>query len=236
MKMKIFLLNLSVLVCTSCFSQTTNPCIEKSKAILSCFVKGDFAGVTKDFNETMKTELTPDKLKEAWNSVNQQAGAYVKYTAISDSLNQRCSAIYITCVFQNAKLMLKTVFDKNNKVAGLWFSPYNGPVCNSGFLEKSKSILNSFEKEDFIGVSKDFNETMKKELPPAKLKEVWNMINQQSGTFIKASTVESVNYQQYKIVYTTCFFQNIKLVLKTIFDTDCKVAGLFFVPENSPRP
>ena len=62
------------------------------------------------------------------------------------------------------------------------------------------------------------------------------MINQQSGTFIKASTVENTNYQQYKIVYTTCIFQNVKLVLKTVFDTDCKVAGLFFVPENAPRP
>jgi len=234
--MKILLLNVFALICISSFSQTTNPCIEKSKAILSCFTKGDFVGVSKDFNEIMLAELTPDKLKEAWNSVNQQAGAYVKYTTISDSLDQRCRAIYITCVFQNAKLILKTVFDKNNKVTGLWFSPYNGAICNSGFLEKSKYIINSFEKEDFIGVSKDFNETMKRELPPAKLKEVWNMINQQSGTFIKASTVENTNYQQYKIVYTTCIFQNVKLVLKTVFDTDCKVAGLFFVPENAPRP
>jgi hypothetical protein len=131
---------------------------------------------------------------------------------------------------------MKTVFDKNDKVAGLWFAPDNGLVCSTDFYEKSKKLLACFEKEDFAGVAKDFDETMKKQLPPEKLKEVWNMINQQAGTYIKPSTMEDTIYQQYRIVYITCIFQNAKLKLKTIFNTECQVAGLFFVPENAPKP
>jgi uncharacterized protein len=73
----------------------------------------------------------------------------------------------------------------------------------------------------------------KKSLPPAKAKEVWNMLNQQCGPYIKSSTISDTTYQQYRIVYIDCIFQNVKLKMKTVFDKDEKVAGLFFVPESA---
>jgi hypothetical protein len=116
-------------------------------------------------------------------------------------------------------------------------------VCNLGFAqttnpihEKSKAILVCFVKGDFPGITKYFDETMKKQFPPEKSKEVWNMLNQQAGTYIKSSVIEDTVYQQYRIVYITCIFQNQKLKLKTVFDTNCLIAGLLFVPENAPKP
>ena len=234
--MKTRLLFMLSFICTAGFAQTTNPLHEKAQAILACFTKGDYAGMSKYFDETMKRELPPAKLKEAWNTVNQQAGTYTKSTTVADSMYQGFRVVYITCIFQNAKLKMRTVFDKNDKVAGLWFAPDNGPVCSAGFYEKSKIILACFEKEDYAGMTKYFDETMKKQLPPEKLKEVWNMINQQAGMFIKPSTMEDATFQQYRIVYTICIFQNAKLKLKTVFNSECQISGLFFVPENAPKP
>ena len=77
---------------------------------------------------------------------------------------------------------------------------------------------------------------MKEQLPASKLKEVWNMLNQQAGVYIKSSTISDTTYQNYRIVYIICIFQNAKLKMKTAFDRNEKVAGLFFVPENAPKP
>jgi hypothetical protein len=126
--MKTRLLLVLAFVCTTVFAQTTkNPLYEKSKAILAGFEKGDFVGITKYFDETMTKQLTPAKLKEVWNMLNQQVGAYIKPSSISDTTYQQHRIVYIICIFQNAKLKMKTVFDKNEKVAGLWFVPENAP-------------------------------------------------------------------------------------------------------------
>ena len=234
--MKTKLLLLLSFACTIGFAQTTNSLHEKSKAVLTCFEKKDFTGITKYFDETMKKQLPPEKLKEVWTSINQQAGNYLKYTTIVDSIYQQNRIVIMTCVFQNGKLTMKTIFDKSDKVAGLWFLPINGPICSKGYHEKAKATLACFEKGDFVGATKYFDEAMKKQLPPEKLKEVWNMLNQQAGTYIKSSVTEDTIYQQYRIVYITCIFQNQKLKMKAMFDTDCMLAGLFFVPENAPKP
>jgi len=125
--MKTRLLFALTFVCISSFAQTTNPLHEKAKAILACFAKEDYTGITKYFDETMKKKLPPEKLKEVWNMLNQQAGTYIKPSAIEDTIYQQYRIVYITCIFQNAKLKLKTVFNSEGQIAGLFFVPENAP-------------------------------------------------------------------------------------------------------------
>jgi hypothetical protein len=107
---------------------------------------------------------------------------------------------------------------------------------NNPLYEKSKEVLSCFEKGNFSDLSKYLDETMNKQLSAEKAKEVWNMLNQQAGLFIKSSTISDTTYQEYQIVYINCIFQNGILKMKTVFDKNGKVAGLFFVPENTPKP
>jgi hypothetical protein len=235
--MKTRLLLLFAFVSFTVFAQTTNPLHEKSKAVLTCFEKGNFVELEKFYDETMKKEATAEKMKEFWKGLLQQFGSFVAISTISDSTFQQFQVIYMNCIFQNSNIMMKTFFDKNERVAGLLFIPIiTSPASSAIAYEKSKAILACFEKGDYVGISKDFDETMKAQLSASKLKEVWNMLNQQAGPYIKPSTVSDTIYQQYRIVYTICIFQNAKLKMKTVFDRNEKVAGLFFVPENAPKP
>jgi hypothetical protein len=125
--MKTRSLLILIFICLVGFSQTSNPLYEKSKEILSCFEKGNFTDLSKYFDDTMTKQLPSEKSKEVWNMLNQQAGPYIKYSTISDTTYQEYQIVYITCIFQNCKLVMKTVFDKNKKVAGLFFIPENVP-------------------------------------------------------------------------------------------------------------
>jgi hypothetical protein len=125
MKANLFLI--FIFFCFAGLAQTNNPLYEKSKAVLSCFEKGNFADLSRYFDETMNKQLPAEKSKEVWNMLNQQAGPYIKSSTISDTTYQEYKIVYIICIFQNAKLKMKTVFDKNEKVAGLFFVPENAP-------------------------------------------------------------------------------------------------------------
>lgn len=67
------------------FAQVANPLYEKSKAVLNCFEKGNFADLSKYFDDTMNKGLSADKAKEVWTTLNKQAGPYIKSSTISDT-------------------------------------------------------------------------------------------------------------------------------------------------------
>ena len=125
MKARLILVFLLVSICG--YSQVTNLLYEKSKAVLNCFETNNFAGLSKYFDDTMNKGLPANKAKEVWDLLNQQAGPYIKSTTISDTSFQGYQIVYIICIFQNSTLKMKTVFDKNEKVAGLYFVPENAP-------------------------------------------------------------------------------------------------------------
>jgi hypothetical protein len=99
-------------------------------------------------------------------------------------------------------------------------------------IELSKQLLTAFQKSDFDKVMTNFDATMKTALPKEKLKEIWTSLEKQCGAFVKSGEITTDKFQTYDIVYILCEFKNVKLNMKTVFDTKGQIAGLFFVPEN----
>lgn len=76
--------------------------------------------------------------------------------------------------------------------------------------------------------------TMKSAMPEAKLKELWNGLQQQLGKFVKLTgETRTEKVQQYDICYVACQFANQHLDVKVVMDGQAKVAGLFFLPAKS---
>jgi hypothetical protein len=96
----------------------------------------------------------------------------------------------------------------------------------------SKEIIKNFNAHNFKKVSVSFDDTMLKALPEAKLEEVWNALNQQCGVYEKYSTITTEQIPGYNVVYLLCHFKQVNLRMKTVFNKDGKVAGLFFLPAD----
>jgi len=99
-------------------------------------------------------------------------------------------------------------------------------------IEISKQLLTAFQKNDYDKVMTHFDQTMKTALPKEKLKDIWTTLEIQCGSYVKSGEITTDKYQTYDIVYILCEFKNVKLKMKTVFDTKGQIAGLFFVPEN----
>jgi uncharacterized protein len=92
----------------------------------------------------------------------------------------------------------------------------------------AQALADALVKEDFEAACKDFDDAMKKALPPDKLEDNWKMIVGQLGPYQKMSSPRAETSGKYDVVYSTFQFEKSKLDLKVVFNADKQVTGLFF--------
>jgi dienelactone hydrolase len=109
-------------------------------------------------------------------------------------------------------------------------------VSNDKLIAQAHSLIDQLSKEDFAGAEANFDQTMSTQLPAAKLAEVWGQLTAQYGAFKSQGNVQTGAQQGYVIVVTQCQFENGDLFVRVVFDSEGKVAGLFFAPPPSATP
>lgn len=98
---------------------------EISKLVINSFQKNEFPKIVETFDQNMKTALPAEKLKLVWDDLNSKCGKFQKMGEITVGKIQTYDLTYTLCHFENMKLKMKLVFDKDNKIAGLFFVPEN---------------------------------------------------------------------------------------------------------------
>jgi dienelactone hydrolase len=97
--------------------------MEKAKALVQALAGEDFAAATKDFDATMKTVLPPAKMEEIWRQLNNKMGAFREQRGLhSDKVLGR-PVVYVTCHFEKADLDARVVFNADQTIGGLQFTP-----------------------------------------------------------------------------------------------------------------
>ncbi len=79
-----------------------------------------------------------------------------------------------------------------------------------------------------------FDSTMKAVMPLEKLKEVWDTVLVQVGSFKKQLRVNYQKYKVYDIVFVTCVFEKDTTDVRVVLNEKKQVAGLFFSKSQAP--
>jgi dienelactone hydrolase len=96
----------------------------KARAFLSDLQKGDFVLAEKDFDPTMSKALGPDKLEALWTKqLPAQVGAFKTQGPARREEMQGYQIVLVTCEFEKATLDARVAFDKDGRIAGLFFVP-----------------------------------------------------------------------------------------------------------------
>jgi hypothetical protein len=98
----------------------------------------------------------------------------------------------------------------------------------------AKDLVSALSSGNYKEAVKNFDGTMKNALPAEKLQEVWNSLIAQSGPFVEQLGTRREKILQYDVIFVTCKFENAALDAKVVFDRNKQIAGLFFVPSQSP--
>ena len=98
---------------------------EISKLVINSFQNNEFLKIVETFDQNMKNALPAEKLKLVWDDLNSKCGKFQKMGEITVGKIQTYDVTYTLCDFENMKLKMKLVFDKESKIAGLFFVPEN---------------------------------------------------------------------------------------------------------------
>lgn len=114
---------------------------------IDLLAKGDFAGATARFDNTMKTALPEAKLRDTWQNLQQQAGLFKERVHARVEAQAFFQVALVTCKFERAELDAKVVFDGKRQVSGLWFVPSQAPTRS--FKPPPYARSNAFHEKDF---------------------------------------------------------------------------------------
>ncbi|MCL6434314.1 MAG: alpha/beta fold hydrolase [Leptolyngbyaceae cyanobacterium HOT.MB2.61] len=93
-------------------------------------------------------------------------------------------------------------------------------------------LVNLLAQEKFEEVTKSFDSTMQKALPPEKLKATWAAVLEEAGPFKRQAGSKTLKEDKYDVVVVNCEFEKTRLDIRVVYDSNKKVAGLFIVPPS----
>ena len=99
--------------------------------------------------------------------------------------------------------------------------------------DRALELVQLMAEGSFSQVVLSFDETMAAALPAAKLAEVWQALEQQTGGFVEPSGVRMETAGGYRPVIVTGLFGEAKIDIRIVFDDQDRVAGLFFKPSET---
>lgn len=84
---------------------------------------GDYTGAVVFFNVEMKRAMSERKLKQAWESLLNKMGPYMGEVEKAVKRIEEYEAVDVLSDFEKGRMIIRVVFDSDNRVAGLWFRP-----------------------------------------------------------------------------------------------------------------
>lgn len=95
-------------------------------------------------------------------------------------------------------------------------------------------FISTLADEDFAAAVSYFDDQMRQALPAADLKTAWAQVIDQAGGFESELSRTQGKADGYDVVIATTQFQKAALNIRMVFDSDQRMAGLFFQPATSP--
>ncbi|HWS73304.1 MAG TPA: DUF3887 domain-containing protein [Thermoanaerobaculia bacterium] len=104
--------------------EKVDPALEATaRELLANFIAARFAEVGKDFNATLGSQLTPERIEALRHEIAETYGAYRGVIGARQRTEKDYRVLELTVVFER-KASFVVVFDSAGKVSGLRFAPW----------------------------------------------------------------------------------------------------------------
>ena len=94
----------------------------------------------------------------------------------------------------------------------------------------ARAFVEMLSNGDFSGAAEGFDGAMKQAMPPEKLREAWESLVREAGTFQGQVSVRTAREMGYDAAYVTCKFERRTIDVKVVFNAEREIGGLWFVP------
>jgi dienelactone hydrolase len=207
--------------------------IPAAQAFVGQLAAGDFAGAVSTFDPTMKTAMPEAKLKDTWQQLLGQVGAFKSQSGTTTVEQKGYRIVLVNCQFEKSAIDVQVVYDIQSRIAGLFFKPGQASVptaqVSSALVGAAKNLVDQMARGDFAAAVAQFDDKMKGVVNEAMLKESWKQIIDSTGAFKAQTGARTGDSQGQPAVYVTCEFEKSTLEMQVVFNAQGKVTGMHFV-------
>ena len=107
---------------------------QEAQDFIDQMAQGDFSGTGRLFDSTMAQAIPEATMKETWDQLIGQAGAFQSILTCQAVDHQEIRVVMVTCQFQTAPIDFRVVFNQSGQISGLNYqlaastTPYNPPA------------------------------------------------------------------------------------------------------------
>jgi len=98
----------------------------------------------------------------------------------------------------------------------------------------AERFVDRLARGEYLAAAEQCAEVLARVMPPDKLSEAWQSLAPGAGVFKQRLSSTYANSQGFDVVVVTCAFEKASIDVKVVFDTQGKIAGLWFAPSEPP--
>jgi uncharacterized protein DUF3887 len=203
-----------------------------TKDIMEDFARDRLASVRERFSADLKDSVSESDLKDARDELTEIAGAF--QSQISQTTRTvEGEPIYVSkSQFEHYKVELKLMFDDANQITYLRIAAISD-LSLERMEASARAIADLLRQQQFDEVSSKFNERMKSQMSPDRLRASWTHVMMHLGAVksIKSARKDPESDR----VDVRCDFENGPMVVRVAFDLAGKVSGLWMLPAEPEK-
>ena len=115
--------------------------VKTAQGLVEQLAKGDYAAALAAFDPVLKASVSEDVLKQSWQQLIDQLGAYQAQTGTQTGTVQSYQAVWVTCQFKNGSMDVQVLFNVQDRVVGMQFVPagtglgHAAALCRAGLCQ-----------------------------------------------------------------------------------------------------
>ena len=110
--------------------------------------------------------------------------------------------------------------------------PVKGDFSEQELIMRGEEVLNLLREGKYAEIPTYFNKTLRDQLSPQELQEIWETLPEQVGEFEEVLAIQVMPVQDHKVVVLSCSFPVMNLDLQLSFDQKGEIAGFFLTPSQ----
>jgi dienelactone hydrolase len=122
---------------------------EIARIYVDQLAKGEFEAATSKFDSQMKAAAPADTLKQLWEQLTGQLGAFQQQVETHTGQVQGYQAVYVTSQFEKGKIDIRVVFNSLGQISGMQFVPAgSSTVTPQAYIPPNYANPSAFHEVD----------------------------------------------------------------------------------------
>lgn len=197
---------------------------------------GQYEAAVRDFNSTLSKAITPAEVAELKKQFDTEVGAFRSIVKVREAKEEGFPMVELTARFTKSDVLMKVVFDAENRVNAVYFNPIIVPPPDARLEAIARGILTNFAARQFELAGKAFDPSLKAQLTPERMARLSEELGVRYGAFRAVKKVEQTSEGALRNLDLISDFEKDAAVFRVVFSENGQVVGVHVGPYREPPP